>query len=138
MMDCIFCKFVAKEIPCSIVYEDDNVFAFLDINPAASGHTLLIPKKHSPDVHEASVNDLHNMVEGLQKVSTALKKSLGCEGISVRMNNGENPETGQLVRHIHFHIIPRYAGDGLTDWPRSKYEEGQIEELAEKIRSSLG
>ncbi|MFQ5620515.1 MAG: HIT family protein [Candidatus Nanoarchaeia archaeon] len=120
------------ELPCTKVYEDDHVFAFLDIAPIAPGHTLVVPKNHSKDIYDIPAEDLHHVSEGIQKVSRAVKAALGCDGINVGMNN--EAAAGQAVWHAHWHVVPRYSDDGLSHWPRGKYEEGKDKETAEKIQ----
>lgn len=135
MEDCIFCKIIAGEIPSTKVYEDDKVFCFLDIAPINKGHTLVIPKKHAENLYSIPRDDLAFCVEACQSMAKALKASLRCDGVNLGMNN-EKP-AGQLVLHAHFHVIPRYEGDGLKHWPGGAYAEGEAEELATKIQGSL-
>ncbi|EKD43071.1 MAG: hypothetical protein ACD_72C00471G0002 [uncultured bacterium] len=109
-MDCIFCKIINKEIPNYTVYEDENVLAFLDIFPHALGHTVVIPKKHFETPLEMSVEEFKNFSAGLKnsldKVETVLKPA----GYNVGWNQSE--AGGQVVPHLHVHMLPRYADDG--------------------------
>ncbi|MFB6100815.1 MAG: HIT family protein [Candidatus Nanohalobium sp.] len=130
--DCIFCKIIDGEIPGNIVYEDENVVAFLDANPVSKGHTLVIPKEHVDDIHDAKHMDY--MWEPIVKVSNAVKDAFGAEGVNIAQNNGE--KAGQEVFHLHFHVTPIYEGDELEiTYNRSELEDG--EEVAEAINESL-
>nr|MBP9851547.1 HIT family protein [Candidatus Paceibacterota bacterium] len=108
--DCIFCKIIRGEIPSDKVYEDENVFVFLDINPVNKGHTLIIPKKHSTNVYDIEAEDLSNVIKTAQKIAITLKQVLNMDGVNIHMNNEKSG--GQAVFHTHIHVIPRYADDG--------------------------
>ena len=109
MNNCIFCKIVKGEIPAEKVYEDKEFIAILDINPVGEGHTLVIPKKHFDDLMSLDKKISSNYLEVIQKVVKILIKKYKCEGFNVVLNNGEI--AGQIVKHIHFHILPRTKGD---------------------------
>jgi histidine triad (HIT) family protein len=135
-MDCIFCKIAAGQIPSVKIYEDENVLAFLDIGPLSDGHTLVIPKKHYEKIHECPGELIAKIGEILPKVAGAVFGAIKSEGYNILCNNGR--ASGQLVEHIHFHIIPRNTGDGVfTQWPAKKYPAGKIEEIAKKITAKL-
>jgi len=110
MSNCIFCKIVAGEIPCYKVYEDDNVLAFLDIQPCVKGHTVVIPKKHVDNVEAIETVGWHNLTTGLKKTIDRILAVIKPDGLNVGFNN--NPVAGQAVPHLHWHIFPRYDGDG--------------------------
>jgi len=134
--DCIFCKIIRGEIPSDKVYEDENVFVFLDIHPVNKGHTLIIPKKHSTNVYDIEAEDLSNVIKTAQKIAITLKQVLNMDGVNIHMNNEKSG--GQAVFHTHIHVIPRYADDGLVHWgSRGAYAEGEAKELAQKINSLL-
>ena len=134
--DCIFCKMVAGQIPVTKIYEDKVVLAFLDIGPISDGHTLVIPKQHFEKLHDCPAELLSRFGSRLGKISEAVAGAMGSEGYNVLCNNGR--AAGQLVEHLHFHIIPRNTGDGVFDrWPAYKYQQGKIEEIAAKIRENL-
>jgi histidine triad (HIT) family protein len=134
MDDCIFCKIVKGQIPSSKVYEDDKTLAFLDIMPANKGHVLVIPKKHYETILDITNEDLINLTNTLKKVSEMVYKGLNSEGFNIINNNYK--VSGQVVPHIHFHIIPRYSDDNLKmDWRHLKYEENEIKEYLDKIKS---
>ena len=109
-MDCLFCKIVSKEIPNYTVYEDENVLAFLDIHPCAKGHTVVVPKKHFADLSEMSAVDWQAMSGGLANVFSKIQKVLSPDGVNLGINNGK--AAGQAVGHAHWHLIPRWNGDG--------------------------
>jgi len=134
--DCIFCKMVSGDIPVTKIYEDEVVLAFLDIGPISDGHTLVIPKQHFEKLHLCPSEVLAQVCSRLGKIAKAVSAAMDSDGYNVLCNNGR--AAGQLVGHVHFHIIPRNAGDGVFDrWPAYKYKEGQIEEIAGKIRKKL-
>ncbi len=134
--DCIFCKMVAGQIPVTKICEDEVVLAFLDIGPLSDGHTLVIPKQHFEKLHDCPAELLSQLGSHLGKIAKAVAGAMNSEGYNVLCNNGR--AAGQLVEHLHFHIIPRNTGDGVFDrWPAYKYQEGKIEEIAAKIRENL-
>ena len=130
-MDCIFCKIIAGEIPSFKVYEDENVLAFLDIAPVNPGHTLIVPKKHYANMEEIGEEELGSLIVAVKRVGKAIKDGLGAAGYNISENN--DPIAGQIVPHLHFHIIPRRQGDGLRLWPQGKYGEGEAEEIVKRI-----
>jgi len=134
--DCLFCKIVAGQIPATKIYEDDVVLAFLDIGPVSDGHTLVIPKQHFEKVHECPAEVLGQICSRLGKIAKAVVTAMGCQGYNVLCNNGK--AAGQLVDHLHFHIIGRDAGDGVFNrWPSYQYPDGKIAEIAAKISANL-
>jgi len=130
-MSCIFCKIIAGEIPSYKVYEDKHTLAFLDIGPVNPGHTLVVPKKHFANIEEADEETLCRVMKTVKKVGLSLKKNLGAVGYNILEAN--DPEAGQSVPHLHFHLIPRLPGDGLTFWPQKKYATGEAEAVLKKI-----
>jgi len=135
MEDCLFCKIINGEVPSEKVYEDDKFFAFLDINPVTPGHTLVVPKKHSYNVLDTDEDVLCELGRILKKISKAVTSGMGIESFNLNQNNGEI--SGQVIPHLHWHVIPRYADDGLRLWPGKPYDEGEAEKVAEKIKSSI-
>jgi histidine triad (HIT) family protein len=134
--DCIFCKIVAGQIPATKIYEDEIVLAFLDIGPISDGHTLVIPKQHLEKLHDCPAELLGQIGSRLGKIAKAVAAGISCDGYNVLSNTGR--AAGQLVGHLHFHIIPRSTGDGVfNSWPAYKYPQGKIEEIATKIRRNL-
>ncbi|HHE36190.1 MAG TPA: HIT family protein [Candidatus Woesearchaeota archaeon] len=133
--NCVFCKIVRGEIPCSKVYEDKEFLAFLDIKPINKGHTLVVPKTHCKNLLDFPRAEETDLVEFIKKVAGAVVKAVNAEGFNLGMNNGS--VAGQVIEHAHFHIIPRFSDDGLKHWPHKEYKEGEMEEIAEKIKSCL-
>lgn len=130
--DCLFCKIVAGAIPSTKVYEDDTVYAFLDIHPVNIGHTLIVPKVHVTNLYDIPSTTLAHMATVAQKLSIAIKKALSADGINIEMNN--DPVAGQIIFHTHLHIVPRFEGDGFTHWHGKRdYYEGEAAEVAQKI-----
>lgn len=134
-MDCIFCKIVAGELSSHKVYEDGDTLAFLDISPVNYGHTLVIPKKHYENMEEITGKELRKVIGTVKKIGRAVKKGLGVKGYNVGVNN--DSVAGQIVPHLHFHVIPRSAGDGLKLWPQGKYGDGEAEEAMMKIKNKI-
>jgi histidine triad (HIT) family protein len=135
MEGCLFCRMVASEIPVAKVYEDEAVLAFLDIAPVSDGHTLVIPKRHCTRIDECPPDTLAEVTARLGRIAEAVVESVEADGYNVLSNNGK--AAGQVVDHLHFHIIPRKIGDGVfTEWPAHRYK-GRIETLAEKIRENV-
>lgn len=131
-MDCLFCKIIAGEVPSEKVYEDEDTLAFMDIYPVNPGHTLVVPKKHFANFEEIPEEELAKVIATVKKVGTSIKKGLGVEGYNVTENN--DPVAGQVIPHIHFHIIPRSEGDGVELWPGTPYQEGKAQEILSKIK----
>lgn len=113
MSDCIFCKIVNGEIPSKKIYEDENIFAFLDIQPKSAGHTLVIPKKHFENIYDIPENTLCEVMKVVKILSKRINERLSPNGIYVRQNNGES--VGQSVFHYHVHIIPNYEKEPSED-----------------------
>jgi histidine triad (HIT) family protein len=138
MCECLFCKIVDKKIPAEKVYEDNNFFAFLDINPAGKlkGHTLVVPKKHYETIFDINEKTLEELIIIVKKVSMAVKEVSGATGINILQNNHKS--AGQLVNHLHFHIIPRIEEDGVYfETNRRKAREKELKETSKKILEKL-
>jgi histidine triad (HIT) family protein len=132
MNDCIFCKIVNGEIPAKKVFEDSSVLAFLDINPANPGHTLVIPKKHSEDITTISEPDLFKSIDVVKKVASKLKEKMRVEGVNIVQNNGR--VAGQLVNHIHFHVIPRFQGDHvIISYAKTQISEQEMDTICKNL-----
>ncbi len=132
MHDCIFCKIVVGEVPSEKVYEDDDTLAFLDISPITKGHVLVITKKHYKDLLETPSSDLEKCILTIKKIAPKLLIALEADGFNIGLNNGE--ASGQVIKHIHFHIIPRYHNDNLRMWEGQSYQEGEMKDYGDKIR----
>ncbi len=136
-MDCIFCKIVNKEIPATILYEDDDVLVFMDIGPIIKGHALVIPKKHYDPVTETPDDLLAKLHTTAKRIAATQMNALGADGVNILQNNGA--ASGQEVPHIHVHVIPRFNNDGHHwNWNPKKYDDfDEMEKLAEKMRKHL-
>jgi histidine triad (HIT) family protein len=135
--DCIFCQIAQKKIPSSIVYEDENFIAFLDIRPANKGHTLVIPKNHVPDLKDLKEEVAKELFSTVQRVAHGVQKALNADAFNIIQNNGA--AAGQLVPHVHIHIIPRFEKDGLSlgVFRQGKYEGNEIASIANSIKSKI-
>jgi histidine triad (HIT) family protein len=134
--DCIFCKIASGQIPSIKIYEDDVIVAFLDIGPISEGHTLVMPRQHFEKIHNCPAELLGRIWTRLGKIAGAVASAMNSDGYNVLCNNGR--AAGQVVDHLHFHIVPRNAGDGVfTQWPSFKYAQGKAEAIATKIKSKL-
>jgi histidine triad (HIT) family protein len=132
--DCIFCKIGAREIPCASVWESDDAIAFLDVNPLAEGHTLLIPKRHFADLRDIPPDLLGRMITMAPLLSRAIMSASNASGMNLLQNTGAS--AGQAVFHVHFHFIPRKADDGLGfRWNVGAYSEGRADEIRDAIRA---
>ena len=129
--DCLFCKIINREITSDILYEDDETLVFLDIYPIARGHAVFIPKKHITDLYELKGEEI-GFMRNLPKIARKLKDATGASGINLIQNNGK--DAGQVIFHLHFHLIPRYSNDGLTILPpRLEFDKAVAEELIHKF-----
>ncbi len=108
--NCIFCKIISKEIPCNTIHEDNNFLAFLDIHPHAKGHSVVIPKKHADDIFDLSDVLQSKLIRFVTQTMGKINTALHPNGFNVGWN--QNEVAGQVVPHLHLHIIPRYKGDG--------------------------
>ena len=138
--DCIFCSIAAGDAPSRRVYEDERTIAFLDIFPLTRGHTLVIPKRHSDSILDADPEDVAAAARAAQRVAQALKApppdGLGAEGINVLQTNGAIAL--QTVFHLHFHVLPRYRGDGFrVEFTRGPGDEADLESVATVLRARL-
>lgn len=135
MVDCLFCKIIKGEIPAEIVYEDKETLALLDINPVNPGHVLVIPKQHFPDFLSASGETIRTVISVTQKVAKAICEALDYEGFNLGVNSGEI--AGQVIPHLHLHIMPRKEGDGHELFRGKEATAGELMRVAEKIRAHL-
>jgi len=136
MADCIFCKIVRGEIPCAKVYEDDLVLSFLDINPINPGHTLVLPKEHYASLLDVDPEAMKACAVAAQKISRAVYQGVKADGLNFLQNNFR--AAGQLIDHVHFHLIPRYEGDGfMTSWPGKPYPAGEMENILRQIVAGI-
>lgn len=132
MSDCIFCKIIRGELPSSKVYEDEDILAILDIKPTNHGHTLIFPKTHSKNIEETSEETLAKLIKVVKKVGKSIKENLPAASYNVCENNDE--AAGQVIPHLHFHVVPRHRDDGIRMWPQRSYPDGREAEILEKIK----
>ena len=136
MDNCIFCKIIARELPADIVHEDEHTLSFLSINPDNDGHTLVIPKEHHVDLITTPAPVLAQLMESCQKVAQGVMKGMQVDGYNLIQNNGA--VAGQVIFHIHFHIIPRLPDDGFKHWKGVPYRDSEhSKEVAQKIQQSI-
>ena len=135
-MDCVFCRIRDGQIPSTRVYEDERTIAFMDINPLNEGHTLIIPRVHAATLFEADDADLRATIATAKRVAVAIRTALHPDGLNLLQANGA--AAFQSVPHFHFHLVPRFTGDGKGfDWPMVAGDRGRIQVAAEKIRRAL-
>ncbi|MCW3995843.1 MAG: HIT family protein [Candidatus Bathyarchaeota archaeon] len=133
---CIFCKIVQKQAPASILYEDENVMALLDIRPLNMGHTLVIPKVHYVDIFDTPEKELCQIHIIAKTLSLAIKKATEADGISIIQQTGR--AAGQDIFHLHVHVVPRFLGQKLPSFSDLKMvERSKLDEMAKKIRNQL-
>lgn len=137
MTDCIFCKIVAGDIPSTKVYEDDHVLAFMDIGPLVRGHTLVIPKAHHNPLADTPDDVLARVIAVVRLVARAQQEGLGADGVNIHQANGA--VAGQVVPHLHFHVVPRFANDGHHwNWTPHPYADlAEAAALADRIKAAL-
>jgi len=133
--DCIFCEIVAGRAPAHRVHEDERTLAFLDIVPAAPGHTLVIPKAHGENVHDTSADDLAAVIRVSQRVAAAQHSVLEPDGLAVFQLNGE--AAGQSVFHYHMHLVPRRHGDPAGLHGRGPGEPAELARTAEALAAAV-
>ena len=140
MSETIFSKIISGEIPSYKIYENEYVYAFLDISQLSKGHTLLIPKKASPNIYETDAETMHHIGEALPVVANAIKEAFHPDGLNIVQNNGEY--ASQSVFHIHFHLIPRYKEemDGFDyQWEthENAFNDDEKAAIAQQIASHI-
>ncbi|MFA5932172.1 MAG: HIT family protein [Candidatus Paceibacterota bacterium] len=126
MENCIFCKIANGEIPKEFVYQDEKFLVFLDIKPVSYGHLVIIPRKHTvwmQDVDDETISEIFKLTKKLMLV---LKKTFACDYV-------QESVVGNEVPHFHIHLIPRYKGDNLANFPTKEYKGDQEKKILEKI-----
>lgn len=129
---CIFCDIIEKKIPSSVVYEDDDVLAILDVSQVTFGHTLVMPKKHVSNIVEADEETVVKCSRVISKLSKQIVHNTGAAGCNVLNNCGEI--AGQTVPHLHFHIIPRYSESDPVEFKFLESESQDLSAVLEKVR----
>ncbi|XES78493.1 MAG: HIT family protein [Candidatus Bathyarchaeia archaeon] len=134
--NCIFCKIVQKQSPSSVVYEDPQVLAFMDIRPVSEGHTLIIPKTHHESIFDTPDDLLAQTHKVTKKIAAAVKTAVKADGISIIQQNGA--AAGQEVFHLHVHVIPRFEGRKMPRFEELGIADREtLDALAEKIKPYL-
>lgn len=137
-MTCPFCNIAKGKTEASIVYEDETVLAFMDVSPAREGHTLVVPRQHYENIYEVPEDVLAKVAAAVKRVSVAVKKTVGANGIKVIQLNGR--AAGQVVFHLHFHIIPIVSTAGAEighHCGRARTKRTDLDETAKRIRENL-
>ena len=137
MSQCVFCRIVAKEIPATVVHEDEHTLAFMDIGQVNPGHVLVALKKHAENIFALEDAQAAAVFRASAKVARAIRAAFEPQGLSVYQANGA--AAGQTVLHLHIHLVPRYEGDGMAlTWPVKNPPREKLVDYAEKIRAKLG
>ncbi|GAA0438291.1 HIT family protein [Lentibacillus halophilus] len=137
--ECVFCKIIDGDIPSANVYEDEEVYAFLDISQVTKGHTLVIPKTHVKNIYETPPEIASQLFERVPKIAAAIKQAYQPIGMNL-LNNNEKP-ADQSVFHLHIHLLPRYGdNDGFSsNWAAhaDDYTQADLQSIAQKINASM-
>jgi histidine triad (HIT) family protein len=138
--DCIFCSIVAGDIPARTVYEDDDVLAFLDANPLAPGHTLVIPKAHHAKLEDVPAGAAGTLFAAIHTLTRHVEGAVDADGSTIGFNNGA--AAGQEVPHVHGHIIPRFESDGggpihAVAGDRPDLDDADLDDIAARIAADL-
>ena len=137
MTSCVFCRIVAKEIPATVVHEDEHTLAFMDIGQVNPGHVLVALKKHADNIYALEDAQAGAVFRSAARVARAIRGAFEPQGLSVYQANGA--AAGQTVFHLHIHLVPRYEGDGMAlTWPVKNPPREKLVEYAERIRAKLG
>ncbi len=133
--DCLFCAIVAGEEPAAVVLDEEHCVGFLDVRPLFSGHVLLVPREHHVTLADLPAGLVAPLFTTAQRVARAVELAMDAQGSFVAMNN----VVSQSVPHLHVHVVPRRRRDGLRGffWPRKRYQEGEAEQAAVRIREAL-
>ncbi|MEK7590561.1 MAG: HIT family protein [Patescibacteria group bacterium] len=135
MADCLFCKISKKEISAQFVYENDGAMAILDVNPRAPGHTMVIPKIHAENILDLPEEQIAPLFLTVKKITDILNKAFQPDGFTIGINHGK--ASGQVVEHLHIHVIPRFTNDGGKSIHSvvNNPPKGSLEEIANKIKN---
>jgi histidine triad (HIT) family protein len=137
MTDCVFCKIVARQIPATLVDEDEHTLAFMDIGQVNPGHVLVAVKKHAQDIFALDETQAAAVFRAAARVSRAIRDAFSPQGLSVYQANGK--AAGQTVFHFHVHLVPRQERDGMElTWPVKNPPRDKLVDYAERIRAKLG
>ena len=139
--ECLFCAIGAGKIPSKKVYENDEAVAFLDINPRNRGHTLIVPKKHYGTIMDMPEDEAVELFKIVKRIASAAKEGVEADGVNIGQNNGKS--AGQVIPHVHFHVIPRFDTDKVKAGaeallPPLKLEEAEMNDILKKIKENMG
>ncbi|WP_406622794.1 HIT family protein [Acidovorax sp. SDU_ACID1] len=133
---CIFCRLVAGEIPSATVYEDDHTIAFMDIGQVTPGHVLVATKRHAATLFDTTPAEAAAVMQTARRVALAVRATFDPAGLTLLQANGA--EGGQTVGHVHMHVVPRHADDGITfTWPRQEPPAEVLAGYAQRLRAAL-
>ncbi len=136
MSDCVFCKIVAKQIPATVVLEDEHTVAFMDLGQVNPGHVLVAAKAHVENLYGLDDVNAAAVFRTVARVARAIRDAFAPQGLSVYQANGR--PAGQTVFHFHVHLVPRHEGDGMAlTWPVKNPSRENLEHYATKIRAKL-
>lgn len=137
MKDCVFCKIIAGKIPATRLYEDEQTLAFMDIAPLVKGHALVIPKAHYDPLTDVPLTVLSACIATVQRVALAQMTALKADGVNIHQANGA--AAGQVVPHLHFHVVPRFKDDGHHwNWHGGRYDStDEMANLGSNLRRHI-
>jgi histidine triad (HIT) family protein len=134
MADCVFCKIIAKQIPASVVHEDEHTLAFMDLGQVNPGHVLVAAKAHAENVYALDEVQAGAVFRSVARVARAIRVAFNPQGLSVYQANGK--AAGQTVFHFHIHLVPRYENDGMNlTWPVKNPPREKLAEYAAQVRA---
>lgn len=132
MKDCLFCKIIKGEIPSYKIYENEDVYAFLDIADDFEGHTVVIPKKHYESLLDCEANALNKLMQSVQLISRHYVKECGYDGINILNNSGESAH--QSVKHLHIHIVPRKNNDNMFMYAKQHKKNSDFQKISQQLK----
>jgi len=133
--NCLFCRIIRKEIPSYVIYEDKEVIAFLDILPVNPGHALVLPKRHFDSFLEMDEKSITSVFSAAKDIANSILKAVNAHGFNLLVN--DKKAAGQLIDHVHIHIIPRFEGDGYEHWHGKRLSDEEMRTTADKVKSRL-
>ena len=133
---CIFCRLVAGDIPSARVFEDELTLAFMDLGQVNPGHVLVASKRHAATLFELTADEAAALMRTAQRIALAVRAVFDPDGVMLLQANGA--VAGQTVGHVHLHVVPRHAGDGIDfSWPRKEPGPAALEDYAQRLRAAL-
>ena len=136
MSDCVFCRIVARQIPASVVYEDQHTLAFMDLGQVNPGHVLVTVKGHADNLYGLDDTQAAAVMRSAARIARAIRDAFKPAGLSMYQANGK--AAGQTVFHYHVHLVPRHDDDGMAlTWPVKNPPREKLEEYAARIKTSM-